>query len=790
MARRSAILAAAFVLGAYALCAQAVLLREAQVLLFGSELSWGLVLAFWLAGIAVGAQAAGWALGKSGRPWILFAVAALLVPAVLVGEVSLLRLARSWLGVGPGEYVWPESMLWISALATMPIGLLVGATFPAVSALAARDDATAGQKARAVGSVYLWEAAGSLAGGLLFSFVLVGRVDVIVLAVAGGALVALAVAMSGRACGRTRWSVIVPGAAAVVAVGLVVSGGARAFDGMTQLERWESFSGGQLLLASKDTPYQNLAVGTGGGHENSLYSNGLRVASWPNPREFAVAAHLAACECPAPRRILVLGGGAEGLLKELLRYNPERLDYVTLDPATIELLWNLPQEDQEAINRLGDHIHFGDIRRFVRQAAARDDRYDLIVLAAPEPASTLEARLYTLEFFEQVSTILSDDGVLALALRAPVGYWSPEPAAYVGSVVGPLRGIFPDVLMTFDDPTRIFAAKRAGVLTADGMDLALRYRRAGVQSPWFDPLWFMGATDSLDADKRATTDQALHRYPPQFWNTDEQPAAALYHMRYWMQMTEAVHAGDKAARMRTDILGLLMGLRLEWVLLAGGAATVLAAGWGAAGGRRGLRQAALLWSVGTTGFATMALEIVLLYTFQTLYGYVYSMVGLVIGVFMAGLVMGSLAMNRRLRRVEAAGGPMPGLRSLFAIDLAVLIFAAALVLVLAVLRIWAVEWAVQVATFALVALAGVLGGLVFPLGAAVALESRPSTARAAGVIDAADSAGACLGALVTGVLLVPILGTSGACMAVAGVKVASALLTGAATAVSAAEPKL
>ena len=324
----------------------------------------------------------------------------------------------------------------------------------------------------------------------------------------------------------------------------------------------------------------------------------------------------------------------------------------------------------------------------------------------------------------------------------------------------------------------------------DGMDLALRYRRAGVQSPWFDPLWFMGATDSLDADKRATTDQALHRYPPQFWNTDEQPAAALYHMRYWMQMTEAVHAGDKAARMRTDILGLLMGLRLEWVLLAGGAATVLAAGWGAAGGRRGLRQAALLWSVGTTGFATMALEIVLLYTFQTLYGYVYSMVGLVIGVFMAGLVMGSLAMNRRLRRVEAAGGPMPGLRSLFAIDLAVLIFAAALVLVLAVLRIWAVEWAVQVATFALVALAGVLGGLVFPLGAAVALESRPSTARAAGVIDAADSAGACLGALVTGVLLVPILGTSGACMAVAGVKVASALLTGAATAVSAAEPKL
>ena len=151
-----------------------------------------------------------------------------------------------------------------------------------------------------------------------------------------------------------------------------------------------------------------------------------------------------------------------------------------------------------------------------------------------------------------------------------------------------------------------------------------------------------------------------------------------------------------------------------------------------------------------------------------------------IGLFMAGLVLGSLAMNRHLRRAEAAGGPMPGLRSVLAIDMALTVFAAALVIILAMLRTWAAPWAVEAATFALVAVAVVLGGLIFPLGAAVVLESRPGTARAAGLIDAADSAGACLGALVTGVLLVPILGVTGACLAVVGVKAASALLTGAA----------
>jgi spermidine synthase len=90
----------------------------------------------------------------------------------------------------------------------------------------------------------------------------------------------------------------------------------------------------------------------------------------------------------------------------------------------------------------------------------------------------------------------------------------------------------------------------------------------------------------------------------------------------------------------------------------------------------------------------------------------------------------------------------------------------------------AADWAVQAGIFGLVAVAGVLGGLLFPLAAAVMLEDRRSTGRAAGAVDAADNAGACLGAFVTGILLVPVLGVTGACLAVAGTKALSALLVG------------
>ncbi|MCX5654638.1 MAG: fused MFS/spermidine synthase [Planctomycetota bacterium] len=817
MTKRTAFFAAVFLFGAYALCAQAVLLREAQVILFGSELSWGLVLAFWLAGVAVGARLGG-RLAK--RAWPAFAGAAVALPLVLVVAVALLRTARLLLGVGPGEYVGPGEMTLITLASTLPVSLWVGLSFPAASALAADERKPPSARARAVGLVYLVESAGGLLGGILFSFVLVERVDAITLAFAGGAMLTAAVAVAAIRAGQAGPAKFLPAACAALSVFFVVSGKAGVFNDSSTRLRWQSFAVGLDLVESKDSRYHNLAVGRLG-DQFSLYANGVVAATWPNHTDLAVEANLAACEAVRRNRILVLGGGAEGLLKELLRYKPETLDYVTLDPQLAAVIGPyLADADRLALAGLGEHVHFEDIRRFVNHAAAaRENPYDFIFLAAAEPASTLEARLYTEEFFRELASILSPDGVLAFALHGSVGYWGPEPTAYVASIVQPLQRVFPDTLLTFGYPTRCFAAKRKGVLTDSGAELARRYEAAGVQSPHFDPLWFKGGSDLLDTEKRAALTEALAKGAGAIPNTDDRPSAAMYHMRFWLQTGASSHACTEGpARQRSDVLGFLLGLRLEWVLMAAVAATALAAGAGLVRGRAGLARAAITWSVATTGFATMALEIVLLNTFQTLYGYVYGQVGLVIGVFMFGLVLGSWAMNRRLMRSEQAGadgvegaiatheaarrvsglaaldaddvrggygdpprtGSAPGLHTMLGLDVAIALFAAALMLGLGALRGVEADWVIQTTTYALVAVAGVLGGMVFPLASVLVIEARGSTGRAAAAVDAADNFGACLGAFITGVLLVPILGIGGACLAVAGVKVLSGCLLAAA----------
>ncbi|MGB2997956.1 MAG: hypothetical protein WBC59_04880 [Phycisphaerae bacterium] len=792
MVRRTTVIALYFFLGAYAVCAQATLLREAQVLLFGSELSWGLVLAFWLAGVAFGAQAAGRSLKRVRRPWLFFAASGLAMPPFLAAAIVFLRLARPLLGIGAGEYVGLGDMIWVALVATVPVSVWIGSAFPAASAILGRSlaptrpAASASERARSVGWVYLTESAGALVGGALFSFVFVVHLDAFAMAVGGGAVLAAAVAGLVSTHARWRPAALLVLACAVVHAALVLSGVTDWLNVKTVRWRWQTFAPGLELVRSEDSKYQNLAVGRLG-DQFSLYTNGTVAATWPNHFDLAIEAHLAACEQPAPRRMLLLGGGLEGLAKELLRYRPDRLDVVTLDRDLVRLvLAHLDEPDADAASRLSGHIHYADARRFVKRAARDGERYDLVILAAPEPASTLEARLYTEEFFAELARAMSDDGVLAFSLTASVGHWGPEVAAYVGSIVFPLEQVFPDVLLTFGNPMRIFAAKREGVLAKTGAALAERCRSRRIESPYFKPLWFEGASDLLDPEKRAAVRRALEARMPQYFNTDEQPAAALYHMRLWLATSKAAHAGPEAPAERpTDILGSLLRLKFEWVTAVILGATVLAATLSLLGGRRGLRQTALLWSVGTTGFASMALEIVLLYTFQTLYGYVYSMVGLVIGIFMFGLVVGSWLMNRRLRSAAGRERPgersrAPGLRTVLALDLAVTVFAAALVLVLAVLRASVADWPVQVATFALVGISGVLGGLVFPLAAAVALREQASTERVAGAIDAADHVGACAGALVTGVVLVPVLGISGTCLVVATMKVLSSLFVGAA----------
>ena len=75
-----------------------------------------------------------------------------------------------------------------------------------------------------------------------------------------------------------------------------------------------------------------------------------------------------------------------------------------------------------------------------------------------------------------------------------------------------------------------------------------------------------------------------------------------------------------------------------------------------------------------------------------------------------------------------------------------------------------------------IGMAGVLTGLVFPLVNKIFMQSNKDMAVSAGVTYSADHIGAIFGAVLTGVILVPLLGVFGACLFLAALNMSSLAL--------------
>ena len=169
-----------------------------------------------------------------------------------------------------------------------------------------------------------------------------------------------------------------------------------------------------------------------------------------------------------------------------------------------------------------------------------------------------------------------------------------------------------------------------------------------------------------------------------------------------------------------------------------------------------MRRWAVPFTIAGIGLAEMTLEVVILFAFQVLHGYVYAEVSLIVTAFMAGLALGGAASNRWL--AMSGQRSMGNKGALVVVQVAVAAYSGAFPLILS-LPIPAPALAFPL----LALLAGGLTGMAFPLAVAI---MRGGVARAAGILYGADLVGGCMGALLAAVFFVPVLGIPQTCWAI------------------------
>jgi spermidine synthase len=721
---------AAFVLiGFTAAVAQIVLLRELMAVFGGNEMSLGLMLASWLLWTAVGSAVWGRLAAHLGEPRHGVAALETLAALALPLTIYAVRLSKAALETVPGESLGPAAALPVSLAALSVFCLFSGALFTAAGRLRAHQ--TGAGAATATGAVYLLESLGAAAGGLLAGFVLVRFLGALQIACLLGLLNLLAALCFTlrRAAGRLAVALVLAGVFAVV----WLPAGVPTLETASLNRLWP----GYRLVAARNSAYGNLAVVEAEG-SRSLYENGLLLFHAPDPEGAEEAVHYALLEHPAPRSLLLIGGGLNGSLGQALEHpSLERVDYVELDPAILDLARDyFPQTWAPIRDDARVHVHITDGRLFLRTT---DLSFDVVIVNLPEPQTAQLNRYYTLEFFREAAAKTTPDGVLSFALPASETYISPDMAAFLQTIARTLGAAFAEVVAIPGDPIHFFAAKRAGVLTGDAGALLARLRERRLATAYVREYYL---PFRMSTARMAALAARIEPPPGTRINRDFEPAAYYFDIALWSSRFSGGYA---------RLLHGMASVSFRWLaacaaLLAG----ALAVGALLRRGSRGREATAAASCAAAMGFTLIGLEVLLLLAFQAVYGSVYQQLALLIGAFMAGLALGSWLATRRAGESHARD-----LRALGGSQCLAALAPLAVCGLLALLPRLSYSGG-QILLTGAALLCGAMGGWQFPVASRIFFsQAKP---RGLGTLYALDLAGSCAGAVLFSAYLIPVFG--------------------------------
>ncbi len=720
-------------------------MRELMVVFNGNEMSLGILLATWLFWTAAGSSLGSFLrLGKR-NPRNTAAALECLLAACLPPTIGALRVSKSYLQTVPGELVGPLPMLLSSLVCLCMFCAISGALF-VVAARMVEFECKASLRI-AASSAYLFEAVGSALGGIMASTVFLRFLEAF--------QIAAIVALCNLCMAATLWlrmsrkrMVALAGFAALIAIPLLLLV-ASWLNNLSQARLWRGFH----LLESRDTIYGNLAV-TETGTLRSIYENGAMLANVPDENAAEEEVHYALLEHPAPRHVLLIGGGVNGSIAQALKHpSIERIDYVELDPALIDMARRFFPEQSALNSDSRVHIHYADGRRYLKAAGGA---FDVIILDVPDPQTAQLNRFYTEEFFSSARDHLAPGGLLALELRSSEETMSPDLREFLRCIRHTLNGVFPNVAVIPGETIHLFGAMRPDVLTSAPGTLMARLRERHIHTEYVREYFI---PYRMTPDRMEQVREQLQPLASTPVNRDFEPIAYYFDVVLWGTQFKSGYANwfRAAAHIpfRTVLFAVLVVLSL---------AAALPMFWPTRGSRA---RPAAAHCTAATGFTLMALQICLLLAFQSIYGYVYHQLAILIGLSMAGIALGSWL---GIRRIES-GGRSPCLRMaatqfLLALSAPALLFVVSL---LARISGIATMWiAAQLVFPALAALSGILGGYQFPVAADIFLHDTKGKA-GCGALYAIDLLGGCVGALVLSSYMIPVFGfwkTAWLCMAI------------------------
>jgi spermidine synthase len=183
------------------------------------------------------------------------------------------------------------------------------------------------------------------------------------------------------------------------------------------------------LLHKEETPYQTLEVYETESFGHLMVLDGcVMLTSRDNFLYHEMMAHPVLFSHSKPSRVLIIGGGDCGTLREVLKHaEVEWVDQVEIDERVTRISERYFPELCVANKDPRAHFHFEDALSWVKAASAND--YDVVIIDSADPVGPGKA-LFSQSFYQDCNRLLRTGGMLV--------HQSESPLLHLDSVIKPM----------------------------------------------------------------------------------------------------------------------------------------------------------------------------------------------------------------------------------------------------------------------------------------------------------------------------------------------------------------
>ena len=549
------------------------------------------------------------------------------------------------------------------------------------------------------GDLYLTDSVGDITGGALFSFVLVYWLKPFpTIAITSGLLIMVALLLLFKS-----------GRHLVLITALALCSVFYYYSTNSLFEKHTLFTQYGNVVRYVESPYGRIIISREE-NQHTIWESGVPLYSGSNTISSEEKIHYPLCQLDRVENVLLVSGGLGETMTEVAKYGPEHVDYVELDPyltgAAISagIIKKAPSLE----------IKNTDARRYVKTTQII---YDAIIIDLPDPDTFQINRFFTSEFFSLAKKGLRKGGILSMDIEYSPNYISDIRKKKLSTLYNTARLHFKNVM--------ILPGEKAYLLMRDGelsADIPSRLKLKSVRTSYVEGFFY----GNITKERIKKLEDILDRN--EYANTDFEPRLMNIVFQEWF-----MKHGTSPKFFLIFVL-VLTGIYLMFMR----------------------REEYILFS---TGLATMGVEMLIIFAFQVIYGYIYLKIGAIVTAFLLGLLpgalMGNIARSKDVRKLFTS--------EMFLLSMLLVFF------------VWVSYFKSELHPMYFLAycfLFSFLCGFQFPVAAGI-IGERSSPA--AGCL-AADLCGASVGTLVTGTILIPLWGIQFAVIFLILVKISSSVI--------------